>query len=649
MDTIQQGFPIDYRAYYAEMIPWLDKSVGRGKADSNGWIENIKCPFHDEQNGSFGINILTGQYKCFGCEAKGDIFKFHMSRFSSSFSEAKNFIFTNYSLNQSFQQEKKHQESKKIHNKLGEPIKEYTYQDEAGKILYYVCRFANKEFRPCDANGVWKVKGLRAIPYNLPAFKTAQKIFICEGEKDAEAINNLGLVGTCKANWTGGWSHAFAKEFFNEKTVYIFQDNDEAGKEKAEDALNTLKQVETIGIKLIPPLGEKRGYDISDFIRDTGIDKDGLLAMVEDLPFQKETLQKIPNNNGMTFIIDIFHNNPQPCPLVEDFLEKEDSMIIHAAGGVGKSMFALFFALQVASKITNTNSMFLGRFKILRTLTTMFVQSENSAVNINKRIRKMVHGYNADEINFALNNICFAHAPDRRDIRTTGQIFENKEFRQKCRDDIKRFEDIKQKTLDLLIVDPLISFHSGDENDAGKMRSALDCVTEVVMDTNTTPIVLHHDNKNDDYRGSSAIQGWVRNMIGLKKKKDQESAEKELIINKPTFHSEAIVLEMIHEKANNMPEFGKILIEMDTNLRFRHIETYIAPALKVKCDDVKTALIKMGGYSGTNKELALFLSEMTGRSLRTCKDDISKAIGLGYIRAQKKESTNSMEYFVVSH
>ena len=34
------------------------------------------CPFHAERSGSFNVRDETGRYKCFGCDAAGDVFKF---------------------------------------------------------------------------------------------------------------------------------------------------------------------------------------------------------------------------------------------------------------------------------------------------------------------------------------------------------------------------------------------------------------------------------------------------------------------------------------------------------------------------------------------------------------------------------------------
>jgi DNA primase len=45
------------------------------------------CPFHSENTPSFNVNSTLGYYKCFGCDAKGDIFKFVQERESLTFPE----------------------------------------------------------------------------------------------------------------------------------------------------------------------------------------------------------------------------------------------------------------------------------------------------------------------------------------------------------------------------------------------------------------------------------------------------------------------------------------------------------------------------------------------------------------------------------
>ena len=46
------------------------------------------CPFHHEKTGSFKVDPIKGLFYCFGCAAKGDMFRFVMQSESVDFMEA---------------------------------------------------------------------------------------------------------------------------------------------------------------------------------------------------------------------------------------------------------------------------------------------------------------------------------------------------------------------------------------------------------------------------------------------------------------------------------------------------------------------------------------------------------------------------------
>lgn len=48
------------------------------------------CPFHDDTNPSLSINLKTGLFNCFACEAKGDVFAFYQRRHGCDFKTALN-------------------------------------------------------------------------------------------------------------------------------------------------------------------------------------------------------------------------------------------------------------------------------------------------------------------------------------------------------------------------------------------------------------------------------------------------------------------------------------------------------------------------------------------------------------------------------
>jgi DNA primase len=56
------------------------------------------CPFHSENTPSFNVNGTLGFYKCFGCDAKGDVFKFIQERENLTFPETLKLLAERYGI-----------------------------------------------------------------------------------------------------------------------------------------------------------------------------------------------------------------------------------------------------------------------------------------------------------------------------------------------------------------------------------------------------------------------------------------------------------------------------------------------------------------------------------------------------------------------
>ena len=87
----------------------------------------------------------------------------------------------------------------------------YDYRAANGKLLFQVCRTADKRFfqRRPDGKGGW-LNGLgdvKPVLYRLPevlqAVKQGETIFIPEGEKDVDNLARLGLAATCNPMGAG--------------------------------------------------------------------------------------------------------------------------------------------------------------------------------------------------------------------------------------------------------------------------------------------------------------------------------------------------------------------------------------------------------------------------------------------------------------
>lgn len=165
----------------------------------------------------------------------------------------------------------------------GKKVAEYIYRDADGIVVYKTERRekpdGTKTFiqsRP-NGQGGWQigVKGIQRVLYRLPELIAAKKpstVFIVEGEKKVEALNNWGLVATCNVGGAGKWSKPYSK-YLAGHDVVVLPDNDpvnvETGKrtgyEHACDIIDSARQVvRTIRILELPDLPPKG--DIVDWI-----------------------------------------------------------------------------------------------------------------------------------------------------------------------------------------------------------------------------------------------------------------------------------------------------------------------------------------------------------------------------------------------
>lgn len=115
----------------------------------------------------------------------------------------------------------------------------YDYVDETGGLLWQKLRYVPKDFRQRAADGAWSLKGVRRVLYRLPELLASDgPVYLCEGEKDADAMIRAGVVATA---WTeGAWKPGGAPKWRREYTellagrdVIIVRDRDEAGENTA--------------------------------------------------------------------------------------------------------------------------------------------------------------------------------------------------------------------------------------------------------------------------------------------------------------------------------------------------------------------------------------------------------------------------------
>lgn len=151
----------------------------------------------------------------------------------------------------------------------------YKYTDENGASLFEVVRYEPKGFaqrRPLKGGGhAWNLKGVRRVPYRLPAVVKAiaqgLPIYFPEGEKDVHAIENAGGVATTTPGGASGWRDEYAEALSGASEVIVISDVDADNPQKPGPrlAMRKAEALERLGIKttIVFP---KAGNDAADHL-----------------------------------------------------------------------------------------------------------------------------------------------------------------------------------------------------------------------------------------------------------------------------------------------------------------------------------------------------------------------------------------------
>ena len=94
-----------------------------------------------------------------------------------------------------------------------------------------------KEFRQFTDSPYPRIPDVRPL-YNIPNIVASEKVIWVEGEKCADALNEIGYTATCTMGGAGMLSRKSASRFdfspLRDKELIIWGDNDNAGRKVAE-------------------------------------------------------------------------------------------------------------------------------------------------------------------------------------------------------------------------------------------------------------------------------------------------------------------------------------------------------------------------------------------------------------------------------
>ena len=155
----------------------------------------------------------------------------------------------------------------------------YDYVSGEGQLLFQlVRRSGEKRFslrRPDPerpGKWIWNLDGVEPVLYRLhELLQTPQEqiVFVVEGEKDADALWNIGLVATTNPMGAGKWSSEYSKDLAGRPVVAI-ADNDDDGRRHVQQVAGDTAP-SAASLKVIDPLpGVGKGGDVADWLANGG-------------------------------------------------------------------------------------------------------------------------------------------------------------------------------------------------------------------------------------------------------------------------------------------------------------------------------------------------------------------------------------------
>lgn len=484
----------------------------------------VTCVFHDDSRPSLSLNSETGDFHCFGCEAKGSIFDFVMLRRGCDFKEALKELADFAGVHEGADVKPK-----------PEIETTYRYTDAKGTLLFEVVRFRPKDFkqrRPDGKGGwAWNMDGIGRVPYNLPEVAGSNYVVIVEGEKDVESLRALGVVATCNPGGVGKWKPEYNK-YLQGKHVAILPDNDEPGRKHAVQVASSLNGVAAV-IKVVELPGLPDKGDVSDWAKQEGNGKVPLFMAIQSAPgwepstdteMDHTASQDAPTDDFPEDVVqepdttpeDVvrgFHflpasniiSMPQPTTwLIKPFLDASSLSMIFGEAGSMKSFMALDQGLSIAT----AHDWHGGE---VRQGGLVFYIAGEGFAGLNRRLKawSIYHETDLQDVPFFVSD----RPVQFLDSESAGEM-------------IKAVEELRAQHGDpvLVIIDTLNrNFGPGDENSTQDMTQFIATIDGMLRSRYRCAVqIIHHSGLStaERARGASALRAALDWEYRLQKNAD---------------------------------------------------------------------------------------------------------------------------------
>jgi len=396
-------------------------------------------------------------------------------------------------------------------------VRRYNVRDAQGNIVMDTTGKPKKDFRQFTPNSLYpKMPDIRPL-YNIPNIVSSDKIIYVEGEKCADALNEVGFTATCHMGGAGMLSRNSSSAYdfspLNGKEVVIWPDNDKSGKKVAELVQQLALQANAKSVTMLtPPQGKPEKWDAVDAIAEG-------FNVREFLNEAAKQVQKSVNLLDDSLLITRFDSlAPEQKFVVSNIMPLGVPALFAAAGDSGKGMMTLDLAMKIASGKGMQQS-FGG--VVSEFGNTVIFTAEDDEAEIHRRITRL--DPNGDRFNYEYD-MRIVPLPNYGGVFPIMQQGSDKSYYTGEQFE-KYYEQLLQmKDLKLIVFDPLASFVHADVNaDPAAGAALMSLVAKIASETGATVLLCHHMAKVKDseppktpeearnlIRGTSALVDGVR-------------------------------------------------------------------------------------------------------------------------------------------
>ena len=400
-------------------------------------------------------------------------------------------------------------------------VRKYLVRDGSGAPILDTHGKPKKEFRQFTGDNPYpRMPDVRPL-YNIPNILASDTVIWVEGEKCADALNNLGYTATCTMGGAGMLTKKSASQYdfspLQGKELILWADNDNAGKKLAELVQELALNANVKSVKMLTlPRGKPERWDVADAISE-GFDINEFLNTTSNF-----TRQNINLLDDSLLVSRFVGPAPEQKFLVDGTFPLGVPIILSAAGDAGKGMLTLDLAMKVTGAFPMRNS-FGGN--VTEFGNVVIFTAEDDEAEMHRRIERLDPNNERFEYENELRVVSLPNVggvfPVLQSVH--GELTTSAEFE-------RIYEQILQiNNLKLIIFDPLASFVHADVNSDPASGAALTgLMSKICSETGASVMMCHHMTKVKDdtvistpeqarnlIRGTSAIVDGVRCAFAL--------------------------------------------------------------------------------------------------------------------------------------